>query len=109
MTFKDNAYAHNIYNFHKVHEMNQDEIKEPTIINGKAKPKSTKKDIADKFFVYKVGGGGPKQLHNTYQDACNEANRLAELAPSHEFTVLGVLYSVKKVPQYITETKEFTL
>jgi hypothetical protein len=74
-------------------------------MNEQAKPKN----IADKFFVYKVGGGGPKQLHNTYKDACNEANRLAELCPSHEFTVLGVLYSVKKIPQYITETKEFTL
>ena len=76
-----------------------------TELNKQAKPKN----IADKFFVYKVGGGSPKQLHNTYKDACNEANRLAELTPSHEFTVLGVLYSVKKVPQYITETKEFTL
>ena len=87
---------------------------QPHVFNEKAKPmpsvpkpRTPRKTPADKFFVYKVGGGSPKVLHTSYQDAKNEANRLAGAWPGHEFVVLTVTYSVKRAAVYKTEAKEY--
>ena len=93
--------------FKKVNEMTTE--KQPTIINPKAKTKALPKPIANTFYVRRVGGGSPKVVHTTYGDAMNEANRLAELTPGAEFQVIGVLYSVKKVPVYTTEATEYSV
>jgi hypothetical protein len=93
--------------FEKVNEMNTDKLKEPTIINGKAKPKG--KPVANTYYVRKVGGGSPKVVHMTFEAARNEANRLAELTPDAEFQVLAVAYTVKKVPVYTTESTEYSV
>lgn len=83
--------------------------KEPmtTQLNKKAKPST--KPQADKFFVYKIDGGILRVVFNTYEDAKNEATRLAEANPNNEFVVLGVVYSVKKVPVYTTEATEYSV
>lgn len=83
--------------------------KEPmtTQLNKKAKP--TTKSQADMFFVYKIGGGSSKIKHSTYEDAKNEADRLAEAGPNNEYVVMCVVYSVKKVPVYTTEATEYSV
>lgn len=78
-----------------------------TTFNGKAKAKTNPK--ANTFYVRRVGGGSPTVVHTTYGDAFNEANRLAELNPSAEFQVIGMLYSVKKVPVYTTQSQEYSV
>lgn len=78
-----------------------------TQLNKKAKP--TTKSQADMFFVYKIGGGSSKIKHSTYEDAKNEADRLAEAGPNNEYVVMCVVYSVKKVPVYTTEATEYSV
>ena len=102
-----NCYPHHESCFEKVNEMNTDKLKEPTIINGKAKPKG--KPVANTYYVRRVGGGSPKVVHMTFEAARNEANRLAELTPDAEFQVLAVAYTVKKVPVYTTESTEYSV
>jgi hypothetical protein len=111
--------------FERVNQMNPDKIE----INGKAKPKTKGKTPANTYYVRNrhergatcaqalqiVGscvvnvGGSPKVVHKTFDEARNEANRLAELTPDAEFQVLAVAYTVKKVPVYTTEAQEYTL
>lgn len=91
--------------FVKVNEMTTE--KQPTVINGKAKPKG--KPVANTYYVRRVGGGSPKVVHMTFEAARNEANRLAELTPDAEFQVLAVAYTVKKVPVYTTESTEYSV
>jgi hypothetical protein len=93
---------YHISSFEKVNEMT-------TTINEKAKPKAKTNPKANTFYVRRVGGGSPKVVHTTYGDAMNEANRLAELNPSAEYQVIGVLYSVKKVPVYTTQAQEYSV
>jgi len=76
-----------------------------TQLNKKAKPSA--KQEADQFFVYKIGGGSPKVVHNTYEDAKNEATRLATANPNNEYVVLGVLYSVKAEPVFTMKAEEY--
>lgn len=85
------------------------EVNEMTIeINPKAKPKKADtKPQANVFYVRRVGTVTEKVVHKTFEDARNEANRLAELTPNHEFQVLAVAYTVKKVPVYTTEAQEY--
>ena len=93
------------------HGWNQQRFKkvdEMTIeINPKAKSKKTNKTQANIFYVRRVGTVTEKVVHKTFEDARNEANRLAELTPDHEFQVLAVAYTVKKVPVYTTEAQEY--
>ncbi len=76
-------------------------------INPKAKSKKADKTQANIFYVRRVGTVTEKVVHKTFEDARNEANRLAELTPNHEFQVLAVAYTVKKVPVYTTEAQEY--
>ena len=76
-------------------------------INSKAKSKKADKTQANIFYVRRVGTVTEKVVHKTFEDARNEANRLAELTPNHEFQVLAVAYTVKKVPVYTTESQEY--
>lgn len=76
-------------------------------LNSKAKSKKTDKTQANIFYVRRVGTVTEKVVHKTFEDARNEANRLAELTPDHEFQVLAVAYTVKKVPVYTTEAQEY--
>jgi hypothetical protein len=106
-------YAHR---FEKVNEMT-------TTINGKAKPKAKAKPSAEAYYVrHKPSGHGvslaasqsssvqvPATMIATYEDAVNEANRLAELHAGSEFVILGVVYKVKKVPVYTTEAQEYSV
>jgi hypothetical protein len=77
-------------------------------INPKAKSKKADtKSQANIFYVRRVGTVTEKVVHKTFEDARNEANRLAELTPNHEVQVLAVAYTVKKVPVYTTESQEY--
>ena len=98
-------YPYHVSRFEKVNEMNPDKIE----INGKAKPKTKGNPPANTFFVRRVGGVSPKVMYTTFDDARNEANRLAELTPNTEYQVMAIAYSVKKVPVYTTEAQEYTL
>ena len=92
--------AHHVNDFNKVDNMTIE-------INSKAKSKKTDKTQANVFYVRRVGTVTEKVVHKTFEDARNEANRLAELTPNHEFQVLAVAYTVKKVPVYTTESHEY--
>ena len=109
MNLTHTDFPYHVSYFAKVNEMTTTENK--TIINEKAKPKSkvVSKSQANTYYVRKVGGGSPKVVHTTYQDAYNEANRLAELNPDAEFQVLAVAYTVKKVPVYTTQAQEYSV
>ena len=97
--------------------------KEPmtTQLNKKAKP-STKPQAEAYYVRHKPSGHGvslaasqsssvqvPATMIATYEDAVNEANRLAELHAGSEFVILGVVYRVKKVPVYTTEATEYSV
>ena len=94
------AYHYPAQLFEKVNEMTIE-------INPKAKSKKTDKSQANLFYVRRVGMVTETVVHKTFEDARNEANRLAEGSPNHEFHVLAVTYTVKKVPVYTTETQEY--
>ena len=53
--------------------------------------------------------GTPRVVHTSFEDAKNEANRLATLHPNTEFMVLEASYAVKRVPQYTTEERSFNI
>jgi hypothetical protein len=92
-----------------------------TQLNKKAKPSAKQK--AEAYYVrHKPSGHGvslaasqsssvqvPATMIATYDDAVNEANRLAELHAGSEFVILGVVYRVKKVPVYTTEATEYSV
>lgn len=96
-----------------------------TTINEKAKPKTktNTKPSAEAFYVrHKPSNHGismvasqsssvqvPATMIATYEDAVNEANRLAELHAGSEFVILGVVYKVKKVPVYTTQAQEYSV
>ena len=62
------------------------------------------------FMVYNTTNKGtPRVTHNTFEDAKNEANRLATANPNCEFLVMEASYAVKRVPQYITEERSFNI
>lgn len=67
-------------------------------------------ETAGVFMVYNATNRGtPRVTHNSFEDAKNEANRLATATPNCEFMVLEATYSVKRVPQYTTEEKTFNI
>lgn len=107
---KGNHHGLYTYGAHRFELKERSDMNPETVtINGKAKPKSKGNPKANAFFVRRVGGGNPKVVHTTYKDAFNEANRLAELNPDAEFQVIGLLYSVKKVPVYTTQSTEYSV
>ena len=62
------------------------------------------------FFVFNMTTRGtPRKPHNTFAEAKAEANRLAEATPNQEFVVLEPTYSVKKVPQFVTEEQTYSI
>ena len=103
MNLTHTDFPYHIGDFKRVNEMTIE-------LNSKAKPKKADtKPQANVFYVRRVGTVTEKVVHKTFEDARNEANRLAELTPNHEFQVLAVAYTVKKVPVYTTEAQEYTL
>ena len=96
-------YTLNLWGEHRFKKVDEMTIE----LNSKAKSKKTDKTQANIFYVRRVGTVTEKVVHKTFEDARNEANRLAELTPNHEFQVLAVAYTVKKVPVYTTESHEY--
>jgi len=103
LSVRCNEFPHHISSFEKESSMT------PTVINEKAKPKSKGKQQANTYYVQRLGGNAPTVVHLTFDDAKNEANRLAALHPSAEFYVLAKVYSIKKVPVYTTESQEYSV
>jgi hypothetical protein len=71
--------------------------------------KAKSKEPCTVYYVRRVGTTTEKVVHKTFEDARNEANRLAELLPNHEFHVLAVAYSIKKIPVYTNDAKEYAV
>lgn len=107
---KGNGYGMWHYGAHRFVLKERNHMNPETVtINEKAKPKSKGKQQANTYYVQRLGGNAPTVVHLTFEDAKNEANRLATANPNHEFLVLEATYAVKRIPQYVTEERSFNI
>jgi len=108
---KGNGYGMWHYGAHRFVLKERNHMNPETVtINEKAKPKTKGlRPQADTYYVQRLGGNAPTVVHLTFDDAKNEANRLAALHPSAEFYVLAKVYSIKKVPVYTSEAQEYSV